>query len=55
MDAKTTGQDELRGVTIDAGQTRSLTKGDVVVIPAGVPHQFVKVTNPFLYFVVKVR
>jgi len=55
VDAKTTGQDELRGVTIDAGQTRSLTKGDVVVIPAGVPHQFVKVTNPFLYFVVKVR
>ena len=55
VDAKTTAPDELRGVSIDAGETRSLTKGDVVVIPAGVPHQFVKVTNPFLYFVVKVR
>lgn len=55
VDAKTTAPDELRGVSIDGGDTRSLTKGDVVVIPAGVPHQFVKVTNPFLYFVVKVR
>jgi uncharacterized protein GlcG (DUF336 family)/quercetin dioxygenase-like cupin family protein len=55
VDAKTTAPDELRGVSIDGGETRSLTKGDVVVIPAGVPHQFVKVTNPFLYFVVKVR
>ena len=55
VDAKTTSPDELRGVSIDGGETRSLTKGDVVVIPAGVPHQFVKVTNPFLYFVVKVR
>jgi len=55
VEAKTTGPDELRGVSIDGGETRSLVKGDVVVIPAGVPHQFVKVTNPFLYFVVKVR
>lgn len=55
VDAKTTAPDELRGVSIDGGETRSLAKGDVVVIPAGVPHQFVKVTNPFLYFVVKVR
>jgi len=55
VDAKATAPDELRGVSINGGETRSLTKGDVVVIPAGIPHQFVKVTNPFLYFVVKVR
>lgn len=55
VDAKTTALNELRGVSIAGGETRSLTKGDVVVIPAGVPHQFVKVTDPFLYFVVKVR
>jgi uncharacterized protein GlcG (DUF336 family)/mannose-6-phosphate isomerase-like protein (cupin superfamily) len=55
VSAKTTAPNELRGVSIDGGDKRSLTKGDVVVIPAGVPHQFVKVTAPFLYFVVKVR
>jgi glc operon protein GlcG len=55
IDAKTTAPNEFRGISIDGGETRSLTKGDVVVIPAGVPHQFVKVTDPFLYFVVKVR
>ena len=55
ISTQTTAADELRGVSIEGGDTRPLTKGDVVVIPAGVPHQFVKVTNPFLYFVVKVR
>jgi uncharacterized protein GlcG (DUF336 family)/quercetin dioxygenase-like cupin family protein len=55
ISAQSTAADELRGASIEGGDTRSLTKGDVVVIPAGVPHQFVKVTNPFLYFVVKVR
>ena len=28
---------------------------DVLAIPAGVPHQFTRVSNPFLYFVVKVE
>jgi len=55
VEVKTTAPDEFRGVSIAGGDSRSLTKGDVVVIPAGVPHQFVKVTDPFLYFVVKVR
>jgi hypothetical protein len=27
----------------------------VIVVPTGVPHQFLEVTNPFLYYVVKVR
>ena len=37
------------------GQTRQIAKGDVVIVPHGVPHQFMEVTNPFLYYVVKVR
>jgi glc operon protein GlcG len=55
VDAKVTAVDELRGVSIEGGESRNLSKGDVIVIPAGVPHQFVRVTNPFLYYVVKVR
>ena len=55
VDAKTTAPDELRGSSIRDGQTRQIAKGDVVIVPHGVPHQFVEVTNPFLYYVVKVR
>jgi len=55
VDAKTTELDELRGLSIRNGQTRKIGKGDVIVVPNGVPHQFVEVTHPFLYYVVKVR
>jgi glc operon protein GlcG len=55
LDAKTTAPDELRGSSIRNGQTRQIAKGDVVIVPHGVPHQFLEVTNPFLYYVVKVR
>jgi glc operon protein GlcG len=54
-DTKPTAPNELRGLSIDGGETREISKGDVIVVPNGVPHQFAKVTNPFLYFVVKVR
>jgi uncharacterized protein GlcG (DUF336 family)/quercetin dioxygenase-like cupin family protein len=55
VDAKTTAPDELRGSSIRNGQTRQIAKGDVIIVPHGVPHQFLEVTNPFLYYVVKVR
>jgi glc operon protein GlcG len=51
---KTTAPDELRGDTISAGDMRPLVKGDVVIIPNGVPHLFKEVNAPFLYYVVKV-
>ena len=42
--------------TVVTGSTRhTLGAGDVLVIPNGVPHQFVETTNPFLYLVVKVE
>ncbi len=47
--------DELRGSSIANGETRQLAKGDVIVVPAGVPHWFKEVSRPFLYYVVKVR
>jgi glc operon protein GlcG len=55
VDAKTTAPDELRGSSIRNGGTREIAKGDVVIVPHGVPHQFLTVTDPFLYYVVKVR
>jgi uncharacterized protein GlcG (DUF336 family)/quercetin dioxygenase-like cupin family protein len=55
VNAKTTAPDELRGDGIRSGQTRQIAKGDVIVVPNGVAHQFLEVTNPFLYYVVKVR
>ena len=55
INAKTTAPDELRGESIRNGQTRQIAKGDVIVVPNGVPHQFAQVTDPFLYYVVKVR
>jgi uncharacterized protein GlcG (DUF336 family) len=40
---------------VTGGTVRELAEGDVLVIPNGVPHQFVGVTDPFLYFVTKVE
>jgi uncharacterized protein GlcG (DUF336 family) len=46
---------EIRGDRIEGGEQRRLSEGDVLAIPSGVPHQFVEVSDPFLYFVVKVE
>lgn len=51
---KTVSPGEVRAPSIAGGETRTLTKGDVIVIPRGVPHWFKAVPQaPFLYFVVK--
>ena len=55
IDLKTIAPNELRGASIRNGNTQEIAKGDVIVVPSGVPHQFLQVTNPFLYYVVKVR
>jgi len=52
--AKTTGPAEIRGDKIMGGTRRTLEKGAVIVIPKGTPHWFTEVSNPFLYFVIKV-
>jgi glc operon protein GlcG len=54
VDPKTTGPDEIRAPSLEGGQSRTLAKGDIVVIPHGVPHWFKEVTGPFLYYTVKV-
>jgi len=48
-----TAPGEIRADSIKDGVTHKLSPGDVLVIPNGLPHQFVEVSNPFLYYVVK--
>jgi glc operon protein GlcG len=52
---RTTAPDEIRGTDINGGTTRTLTKGDIIVVPNGTPHWFKDVSGPVLYYVVKVR
>ena len=51
---KTVRPGEISGETITGGTPHKLVKGDVVVVPAGVPHWFNEVSGTFLYFVIKV-
>ena len=53
VDGKRTEPGQIRGAAIEGGQSRRIAKGDVVVIPNGVPHLFKDVQAPLLYFVVK--
>ena len=48
-----TAPGEIRAGSIKDGVTYRLSRGDVLVIPNGLPHQFVEVSDPFLYYVVK--
>jgi glc operon protein GlcG len=54
-EARPTEPNELRGPTIVGGESRRVRKGDVIVVPAGVPHMFTDVAEPLNYYVVKVR
>jgi glc operon protein GlcG len=54
VDGKPTADLEIRGMSIEGGVTHTLAKGDVIVVPSGVPHWFKKVEGTFLYYVVKV-
>ncbi len=55
VDAKPSAPNEIRGTAIRDGESRRLSKGDVIIIPNGVPHWFQEVQDPLLYYVVKVR
>lgn len=45
---------EIRGTSIEGGERHVLQTGDIIHIPAGVPHQLLVEKAPFEYFVVKV-
>lgn len=46
--ARTVGDGELRADSVAGGEPHELSEGDVVAVPAGVPHQFTRVSDPFL-------
>jgi quercetin dioxygenase-like cupin family protein len=56
VDAKTVetftpwGGKEIRGPSIDGGETYHVSKGDVITVPKGVPHWWKEVTNPPLVY-----
>ena len=52
---KTTAPNEVRGPSIKGGERKALAAGDVVHIPAKIPHQLlVPAGEEFTYFVMKV-
>ena len=51
---KPSGPGQWRGSDIKGGETHQLAKGDVIVIPAGIPHWFKVVSPSINYYVVKV-
>lgn len=55
LEPKETTAGEIRGTGISGGETRMLAKGDVIIVPRGVPHWFRQVNGTLLYYVVKVR
>lgn len=46
---------EIRGTDVKGGETRTISKGDVIIVPAGTPHWFKEVPGPINYYVVKAR
>ena len=55
VDLKTITPEEIRGKEISGGEALRITKGDVIIVPNGIPHWFKEVSKPFNYYVVKVR
>ncbi len=55
VESKEIAPNEIRGSRIDGGDTRQLVKGDVIIVPNGVPHWFKEVGGAFLYYTIKVR
>jgi glc operon protein GlcG len=55
VEGKTITPGEIRGADVKGGETRQISKGDVIIVPAGTPHWFKEVPGPLTYYVVKAR
>jgi glc operon protein GlcG len=53
IDTKEIAPNEIRGTKIEGGEEHQITKGEVIIIPNGVPHQFTAVKGELHYFVCK--
>jgi glc operon protein GlcG len=54
LGGKVTKPEQHVGTGIQGGETHHLTKGDVIVVPAGTAHWFKEVPQSISYYVVKV-
>ena len=54
QDGKTVSPGEIRGKSVLNGAQTTLNQGDIVHIPATVPHQLL-LSGTFIYFVIKVK
>ena len=54
IDGKPTGPGQVRGPKTEGGQTYQLGKGDIMWVPAGMPHWFPEIPEPLSYLLVKV-
>jgi quercetin dioxygenase-like cupin family protein len=54
VEPRTVAPGEHRASSTRGGEARMVAKGDIIVIPRGVPHWFNEVSGaPFIYLVVK--
>jgi mannose-6-phosphate isomerase-like protein (cupin superfamily) len=54
QEPKTISPNEIRGTGLTGGESHPVNKGDVIIVPRGLPHWFKEVPQtPLLYFVVK--
>src|SRR5215831_15292543 len=53
IDTKEVAPNEIRGTKIEGGEEHQITKGEVIIIPNGVPHQITAVNGELHYFVCK--
>jgi mannose-6-phosphate isomerase-like protein (cupin superfamily) len=51
---KATRPGQWLGTSITGGETHKLTKGDMIIVPAGMPHWFREMSPQISYYVVKV-
>src|SRR5207247_2870492 len=49
IEPKEIAPNEIRGSRIEGGDTRRLSKGEVIIVPNGTPHWFKEVGGTFLY------
>jgi mannose-6-phosphate isomerase-like protein (cupin superfamily) len=54
IDGKQTAPGQIRGARTEGGQMYQLGKGDVMWVPAGMPHWFPEIPEPLSYLLVKV-
>jgi len=47
------GFDNLVGTSIEGGTTRRVSKGDIIIIPGGVPHTWIRQEGDLAYLITR--